>query len=317
MSMKIVVLAATLTDSLNQVEVSQRSLSSIETPVGAVLLDAASLVIGADSYLVTYFKGEAVAPLVKISDNGNQATLTAEANLQIGDKFDLIESFVLGNNPYLLAYRRDKGIFNFFPVESNLTCPTTYRFFRNHDPGITAGFTTVKLFTAQSGMAYLGYNQQTGNTAIYTLSVTSTSPTGVAPLLSLCVWSHQWAPGWTRFAFFQWGGGNFFLKTNTAKPNVNIDHVLDNLADGMVEVGNLLDLTDAQQLSIVEPFTMVQGDPYFLTYRPDGHITLNRFHGDGKSWTTVGEFDAPPGVTQIVPIQLSNAQLFVLCITDS
>jgi hypothetical protein len=63
---------------------------------------------------------------------------------------------------------------------------------------------------------------------------------------------HAAAPGWTRFAFFQYGGANFFLKTNTAKSNVNIDHFNDVLSMGTVEIGSKLDLPDAQTLNNVE-----------------------------------------------------------------
>ena len=72
------------------------------------------------------------------------------------------------------------------------------------------------------------------------------------------------AKGWTRFAWFTWGGQNFFLKTNTWKPNVNIDHMSSVLSQGSSEVGSHLDLKDAQKLDIVHPFIVGEGDPPFL-----------------------------------------------------
>jgi hypothetical protein len=144
--------------------------------------------------------------------------------------------------------------------------------------------------------------------ATYLLSVTAASAAGVPPLLLTPVWSHQWAKGWTRFAFFQFGGENFFLKTNTWKPNVNIDHVLDNLAGGTVEVATQLNdaLKDAQDLDIVQPITLAEGDPYFVTYKNDGPMTLNRFHADCLGWTTVASWSSKPGATQVVPLAVDG-----------
>lgn len=316
MPINIVVLAATRANGSEMIELSQKAAVVVEPPAGAELLDTAAFSFGNASYIAALWNGQNAMSVLSVSSRGDNVALVPAANLQLSGKADLLESFVLGNIPYLAAYRRDKGIFDFYPVQPDLTCPFSYRFFRNHAPGVTAGFTTVKLFTVQGGVAYMGYNKQTGDVAVYTLSVIATSPPGIAPLLSLCVWDHQWAPGWTRFAFFQWGGGNFFLKTNTDKPNVNVDHLSDNPANGTVEVGSKLKLTDDQVLSIVEPFTLGSEDPYFITYRPDGHITLNRFRGDGQSWTVAGEFDAPAGAVKILPIRTSTQQLFVLCIPE-
>jgi hypothetical protein len=123
----------------------------------------------------------------------------------------------------------------------------------------------------------------------------------------------MWAQGWTRFAFFQFGGENFFLKTNTWKPNVNIDHVLDDLAAGTAEVGSYLTLANAQRLDIVQPFSLGHGDPYFVSYmRSNGQLTLNRFHSDCLGWTTVASLTSKVGAAHVVPVQTADNSLFLL-----
>lgn len=151
------------------------------------------------------------------------------------------------------------------------------------------------------------------------IGITPTSPApGQIPLVMLPIWSHPWAPGWTRFAFFQFGGENFFLKTNIGNPkntkvkNVNIDHVLDNISTGTVEVV-AMSLPDYNNLTNVEPFTMGSGDPYFVTYlSKSGAVTLNRFHGDCLGWSQVASLNAPAAATLVVPIATSGGQRFFL-----
>jgi hypothetical protein len=308
-----------------KVSLAEVSTTSVLTPSGSKLLDAVAFALGENKYLGLYFKGQAAITLYHVAGDGTSLTKVVNSELRINRKWDLLETFVLGNAPYLVAYRATQGIFEIYPVYPDFTTGVPYRFFRNHEPGITAGFDTVKFFSAQGKVAYLGYNQTTGAVGIYSLDATATSPpvtpatpNGTAPLLSLNVWSHTWAPGWTRFAFFQFGGSNFFLKTNVAKPNVNIDHVMDSLSDGTVEVISQLNLEDAQNLTFVEPFTMGNGDPYFITYRPDGIVTVERFHGNCLGWTRVAKKKkVPVRAAQLVPIKTEDMQLFALCIPKS
>jgi hypothetical protein len=233
------------------------------------------------------------------------------AQPKVGSGQEMLEPLVVGNRPHLLCYTAAKGLMNLFALGDDLSITKPYTFYRNHDPGISQGFTTVKPFTSFGQVAILGYNGTTGPVATYLLGVLATLPPDVPPLLLTPVWSHQWAKGWTRFAFFQLGGENFFLKTNTWKPNVNIDHVLDGLA-GTVEVGTNLDLTDAQELDVVQPFTLDHGDPYFVTYKNDGTVAFYRFHSDCQGWTPVGLLTGPAGATHVVPLQTADGVFLLI-----
>jgi hypothetical protein len=229
-----------------------------------------------------------------------------DANIDLGGKWDVIDALVIGNNPHLLAYTAKNGQFAFFPIGDDLTLSAPYRYRRGHEPGLTAGYTVVKPFTIFGAVYYLCYNFQTGAVAIYSLSVSARSPVGTPPLVSDYVWAHLWARNWTRFAFFQLGGENFFLKTNVGKLNVNIDHINDVPSLGSEEVGTFLDLDNALKLDNVESFYLGGGDPYFLTYMKDGTTTFNRFRGDCQGWTNQANLTTPEDVTHIVPVLVGD-----------
>lgn len=231
--------------------------------------------------------------------------------LNFKPNWEILEPFVIGNQPHILSYRAKTGQFAFFPVSSGPSLGNPYSFNRTHDPGITSGFTMVKPVVYQGAVYYMGYNEKSGTVALYSLVMTATSPNGSPPLLSANLWSHTWARGWTRFAFFQLGGENFFLKTNIWRPNVNIDHILDDFSKGTYEVCSHMDLKDAQSLDIVSPFSLVGGAPHFLAYKESGETILYRIHPDCMGWTEVASATVMPGATHIVPVRLNNIQLFL------
>jgi hypothetical protein len=225
---------------------------------------------------------------------------------------DIINSFTLGNRSHLAIYTAKNGIFEFYSLADDLSLSSALQYFRNHEPAISQGFTTVKFFTIFGQVAMLGYNGITGYVAGYTIGSVASSSGGIPPLAVTPAWAHKWAEGWTRFAFFQFGGANFFLKTNTSKPNVNIDHVNDVLSVGTAEVGSHLTLQDAQTLNNVEPFVLGNGDPYFVTYlKSTGQLTAYRFHSDCLGWTPVATVSAPTNAGLITPITTLAGEVFL------
>jgi hypothetical protein len=138
----------------------------------------------------------------------------------------------------------------------------------------------------------LGYNFDHGTVAIYALTTTTSAPGGAPALLMQNSWYHTWAKGWTHFAFFQFGGCNFFFKINLDKLNVNIDHIQDNPAAGTVEVGSWLQsqLPDAEIIDIAAAVPKAHGEPYVLTYiASSGKTEILRIQADCLGWT---RFDA-------------------------
>ena len=226
---------------------------------------------------------------------------------------DIVEPFILGMAPYLLAYEAKEGVFSYFPITGNLTAQTPPYQFRHPRVPLTQGFTVTKPIVVNSLLYILSYNYKTGDVDIWSLTVTPTpqagSAAGTPPLLMLPVWVHQWAKDWSRFAFFTLGGETFFFKINFGpKLNVNIDHVLDDTTQGTTEVGTWLQtlLDDPTKIDIVAPLSMNGGDPYFVTYRNDGSTAWFRIHGDCQGWTKEHAGTTITGATQVVPYQIGD-----------
>ncbi len=222
----------------------------------------------------------------------------------VGEGFDVVEPFVIGNQLHLLCYTSSTGVFEISAFSDRFTTIGLYKHSHTRGPAASTGFTTVKAFATSSQVGVMGYSSEDGRVVIYTVSVVPTSPPGTSPLIMSHVWANQWAKGWTRFAFFRFGREVFFLKTNTVFPNVNIDHVLDGFA-GTAEVGSHLHLDRASQLQDVQPFQL-DGDPWFATYRKTGITTLNRIHGDCRGWTTACSFKSQRGGDHLVPVPLGS-----------
>lgn len=222
--------------------------------------------------------------------------------------WDSLSTFVLGNESYILAYEKKHGNFAFFLVAADLTVSKGYYFalVRNAP---TQGFTSVGIYTSLGQVFFTGYNFDDGTVANFSLVVTSTSSDGVPPLLALNVWYHKWAKGWTRFAFFQLGGSNFFFKINTAKLNVNIDHMQDNPAMGSVEVGSYLQakLPDALAITNTAHIPWTDGEPYLLTYiAPTGVTKVYRIHADCQGWTELNASTIETNAQQTVAYRLGD-----------
>ena len=207
-------------------------------------------------------------------------------------------------------------MFDIYSISDGLVLSEPLRFARNHELAVSQGFATLKSFLVFGEVAFLGYREDTGYVAMYTVTMTSQSPKGVPPLRVMPVWSHQWAKGWTRFAFFQLGGENFFFKTNTWKPNVNIDHIFDDLTAGTVKARHADRSAGAtQSVDIVEPLSVNNGDPYFVAYKKkSGELTLNRIHADCLGWTKSDTVAAKAGAGQVVPVAASADKNFLLVV---
>jgi hypothetical protein len=234
---------------------------------------------------------------------------------KIDAKTDILDAFLIGNAPHLVAYTAKNGVMLVYALKHDFSLTKPYEFFRNHEPSLTQGFTTLKSFTAFGQVVFLGYNGTNGYVAMYSVGVTGTSPADVPPLLFTPAWAHMWAKGWTRFAFFQLGGENFFLKTNTWKLNVNIDHVMDVLSAGTAEVGTELapKLDNAKDLDICQSFTLGSGEPYFVSYlAKTGALAFYRFHSDCLGWTAVAQTTTKKNASQVVPVTTPTNEVYLV-----
>ena len=266
--------------------------------------------VGGEQYLLGYDGTTGTTDTYKLSDSAPFLT-KVENGLDLGKNWDTVEPFYMANKLHVMCYQSKNGHMYFYPITDDLKSEHPLHFYHTRYP-YTTNLTEVKPLVSQGQVFVLGYNHTDGSVNIWTVSATSTSTNGMPPLAVDVVWAHQWAKGWTRFAFFQWGNENFFLKTNDWKPNVNIDHIWDDLSKGTNEVGSHLVLIDDQTLNIVHPFYVGPGDPYFLTYKADtGESTFNRVHGDCLGWTSNATETCVEGATAIVPYRIGEVNFAI------
>jgi hypothetical protein len=231
-----------------------------------------------------------------------------------GGPYDNLTSFVLGNDPYLMAYRKDSGTFSFYRINRDLSISKPYSFALPRNTP-THGFTMVAPYSSLGLPYFAGYSVDTGIVANFNLAVTCTSPDGVPPLQALNVWYHQWAKGWSHFAWFQLGGANFFFKINRDKLNVNIDHMQDNPAMGSVEVGSYLQakLPDALLIDSTAAIPWENGEPYLLTYiASSGKTVVYRIHADCQGWTSLSESSTVKGATETIAYRVGNTSFALI-----
>lgn len=285
-------------DELQVTETGTVTLAETYTSTAVLEVKGTQYLLGYDkaSGKTDTYALSANAPFVNQVDNG----------LHLGENWDRIEPFYMANKPHLMCYEAKGGLMYFFPITETLKSEHPLHFYHRRYP-YTTDLTEVKPLVSQGQVFVLGYNGENGYVNIWTVSATATSKGDLPPLVVNNTWAHQWAKGWTRFAFFTWGNENFFLKTNTWKPNVNIDHIWDDLSQGTNEVGSHLKLKDDQTLNIVHPFEVGPGDPYFLTYlAKTGESNFNRVHGDCLGWSTCATINAVKDATHIVPYRIGD-----------
>ncbi|MBU6997061.1 MAG: hypothetical protein HXS42_05360 [Theionarchaea archaeon] len=252
--------------------------------------------INSDSYMLMYDTTTHEADMYLIKGT---TWMNRVASQDLDSGFDIMNSFLLANQPHILAYNAKSGTFEFFLIEQNLTLSLLYTYSKSYGDDATVGYTTVQPFSYRGSVYYLCYNFDTGGIAVYQLSVPETEP-----LKTTGIYLHEWAQGWTRFAFFKVGGENFFLKTNTKYVNVNIDHIVDDPSQGSHPVGTHLNLP--QDLDTVAAFSMNGGDPYFVTYKKSGETTFNRIHGDCLGWTQEAALSTVEDASLAVPFQIGS-----------
>jgi hypothetical protein len=167
-------------------------------------------------------------------------------------------------------------------------------------------FTEIDVFNIRYNLFMFAYNTRTGRMIIFQISIPPIGPAVYTVPYLLA--TPSWAPGWVRFACFQWGGENFFLKTNIDEHAVNIDHIFDEPLDGTHPVGDNLPLD--QTLTTVAPFVH-DFALYFLTFQAKtGAITFNRFHSDALGWTVQGcHLTTIPKNTRLITPFVMNAPI--------
>ncbi len=197
-------------------------------------------------------------------------------SVKLSSKIDFLRSFIMGGKTHLVGYNGHTLTFYTVSINGNIT--QIYSYTRAYG-FVTTGFTVVEPYYYRDKMLMLCYNETNGDAQVYDITVPPMSEMEIT-----IVWQKQWAKQWKRFALFKLGGENFFLKTNTDHKKVNIDHFMDNAAEGSHPVNTHLDLPmDLTDVKTYYP----NHNAGFITYRKsDGILTLNTIWGDCSGWET-------------------------------
>jgi hypothetical protein len=87
--------------------------------------------------------------------------------IDLGGPQDLVEAFLIGNDPHLLVYTaHGEGAFNIIPITASLGSLEPYRLTRSHPPGATGGYTVTKPIEVGAAVYLLCYGFDTGHVAI-------------------------------------------------------------------------------------------------------------------------------------------------------
>lgn len=261
-----------------------------------------SVVVNKETYLFAQKAKNCLIDIYLAEEKGSGFKLVRSEKIKSAR--DIVTSFFIGGNPYLLTYEAKSGVFEFFAIGQDLSLTSVYKNSKTYGEDETTNYTVVAPFYYRGAVYHLCYNIANGKITIYQLSV----PADRA-LQSSLIYLHTWAQGWTRFAFFTLGGENFFLKSNPKYNNVNIDHIVDDPSQGGHPVGRHLDLSF--DLNLVAPFYMNGGDPYFVTYKNNGETVYNKIHGDCLGWTKQADMKSPAKCNIVCPFTVGPDQ-FIL-----
>lgn len=234
-----------------------------------------------------------------------------KSNLDLRGPCDVLRPMVIGGVQHVVAYRAKSGKLAFHRVNPDLTLSKPYEYYRLRSPGLTTGWTMLETITYLNMVYYVSYDAKTGAVELFNVNVTATSDGDTPPLQSLNVWSWQWAHDWTRFAFFQMGGENFFFKINIGtSPNVNIDHLCLDPNQRSNEVCTRMNdqmPNNQDPTLIVRPLLLKDGTPYLVNYLPGSGATLfYRVHPDCQGWSTEAAVNSVGGASDIVTYRLDG-----------
>ncbi|MGH1427825.1 MAG: hypothetical protein ACRBEE_07785 [Arenicella sp.] len=195
-------------------------------------------------------------------------------NTSVTDAIDFLDAFTLGGNVYFSAYSTSGEYINFYALQGDLSLTKVYGGY------IGSGYTMIKPLEYRNSVFFLAYNHTKGSVSKYQIMATSQHPIYINE-----TWSDTWAKQWMRFAFFQFGGENFFIKTNMLHKKVNIDHLMDDLIEGSHPVLNEAAPSYMQTAVDVKTFSDNDGNAFFAVAQPGGDISVNQVHPNCLGWT--------------------------------
>jgi len=252
--------------------------------------------VTAQTYLCGYNPQRSVVDFY-MAKGGGGPVLTATAQLPT-IRYTVIRPMYVGGVCHLICYEQTSGVLDFFRVSGKYTLESVYHYRQTYGI-VSVGFTTLEPYYYRDAILLLGYNSENGTAVIYAITVPGKSPLTLSP-----VWTKGWSPGWCRFAFFQLGAENFFLKSNPVHHKVNIDHMVDDPDEGAHPVGTGLPLP--LDLAAVAPLDIAH-DPCFITYHATtGQTVCNRVWGDCRGWNKTASITTITGGEHLITFQIKE-----------
>ncbi|MCG8409004.1 MAG: hypothetical protein MI923_27680 [Phycisphaerales bacterium] len=284
----------------NKLDVKQVDDSKIGS-LPSNLTSLAAFEHGKSTYVLGYEKSTGKATVFEAYDEASGTFMKEIGSDALPSGSAIVEPFHVARQPWFLTYDPASEYGEFVEVGADLSLkPVSYK------APIGTGFSTVHPFAYRYGMYFVAYDIENGHVARYQLSV----PAG-GPMYAAKTWTDLWAQGWTRFAFFEFGGEIFFIKTNLKHEKVNIDHFMDNANEGSHPVLDIDVPAQMAGLHAVSTFSNARGDPYFVTYRSNGEMTYNRFYGNCLGWTVEANSNSIANASLLCPFTV-GAKNFVL-----
>ena len=224
----------------------------------------------------------------------------AKNNTKVTDAIDCLEAFTLGGNVYFSAYSTDSGNIEFYALQTDFSLTPAYA-----GGGINSGYTVVKPLQYRGAVFFLAYNSAKGAVSKYQI-------TEIKSTISISqTWSDRWAEQWMRFAFFQFGGENFFIKTNMHYKKVNIDHLMDDLNEGSHPVLDEIAPSYMKEAIDVKTFSDKYGNAFFAVAQSDGDISVNQVHPNCLGWTEQCSTSLT-AASSMLPYQVADAQYLLV-----
>ena len=247
------------------------------------------------SYSVFY---NSTAKTIDIYENGSAAGshFTLKKSTAVKYPIDLLEAFTLAGNIYFTAYDTSSKYINFYALNSDFSVSEVYSGY------IGNTYTMIKPLAYRNSVFFMAYDHTSGDVSKYQIMSTSNHPIYITQ-----VWSDTWAKQWHRFAFFQYGGENFFIKANTLHSKVNIDHLEDDLIKGSHPVLDVAAPADMLSAVSVKTYSDNDGNAFFVEAQPGGSLKLNQVHPSCRGWTELtSNSDVQTSISSVLPYKVAD-----------
>ncbi len=221
-------------------------------------------------------------------------------SIAIAEPLDYLDVFYLSEIPYIATYAKVGNQLNIYRLNSD-----SLTFVQSHYVG--PGFSLMKVLQYRDCSSVLLYNGNTGECVKYQITV--------PPYAGLCLtktWSDFWERTWGHFAFFSFGGENFFLNINQQYEKTMLSHCSGDSRQGTFPVMTQKAGNTLLNSAIIQGFQGTEGQAYFVNYQYNGGLTLYSIYPDCKGWWTLNSTTVASGAAVLHPFRTSDADYLLI-----